>query len=104
MSEAQSLEPGAGDVSSAPASPSAAVAAKAKSKLTEYHILKLDTSAGANERWSIHARNVEAQGTQAAIRKAVTASDQAQTFVAVPSRSFQPITVTVETKTQLVLS
>jgi hypothetical protein len=105
MSEAQSLEPGAGDVSSAPASPSAAVAAKAKSKPTEYHILKLDTaSAGANEKWTVHARNVEAQGAQAAIRKAVTASDQSQTFVAVPSRSFQPITVTVETKTQLVLS
>jgi hypothetical protein len=87
------------------ASPGEAVAApKAKQKPTEYHVLKLDTSVGANERWVVHARNVEAQGAHAAIRKAVTASDEAQTFVAVPSRSFQPITVTVETKTQLVLS
>jgi hypothetical protein len=93
---------------SPPASPSAAVAApkpKAKAKPTEYHILKLDlASAGANEKWTVHARNVEAQGAQAAIRKAVTETDQSQTFVAVPSRSFHPITVTVETKTQLVLS
>jgi hypothetical protein len=91
---------------SAPASPGEAAAApKAKQKPTEYHILKLvAASAGANEQWTVHARNIEAQGGAAAIRKAVTASDQAQTFVAVPSRSFQPITVTVETKTQLVLS
>lgn len=90
----------------APASPAEAVAApKGKSRPTEYHILKLDvSSAGANEKWTVHARNVEAQGAQAAIRKAVTETDQSQTFVAVPSRSFQPITVTVETKTQLVLS
>lgn len=91
---------------SPPTSPSAAAAApKQKAKPTEYHILKLDVaSAGANEKWIVHARNVEAQGAQAAIRKAVTETDQAQTFVAVPSRSFHPITVTVETKTQLVLS
>jgi hypothetical protein len=80
-------------------------AAKAKQKPTEYHILKLAAgSAGASESWTVHARNVEAQGAHAAIRKAVKESDQSQTFVAVPSRSFQPITVTVETKTQLVLS
>ena len=94
-----------GATASTAASPGEAVAAKPKAKLTEYHILKLvDASSGANETWKVHARNVEAQGATAAIRKAVTESDQAQTFVAVPSRSFQPITVTVETKKQLVLS
>jgi hypothetical protein len=106
MSETQTVE--AKDVASPPPAmtPGEAIAAveKKKAKATEYHVLKLVTSSGANEQWTIHARNVEAQGAQAAIRKSVTASDQAQTFVAVPSRSFQPITVTVETKTQLVLS
>ena len=83
----------------------APAAKKEKAKPTEYHILKLVLgSQGANESWTVHARNVEAQGAHAAIRKAVTETDQSQTFVAVPSRSFQPITVTVETKTQLVLS
>ena len=78
---------------------------KRQNKPTDYHILKLDPgSVGANERWTIHARNVEAQGGQAAIRKSVGEGDVNQTFVAIPSRSFQPITVTVETKQQLVLS
>ncbi len=91
---------------SPPASPSAAAAApKPKAKLTEYHILKLAAgSAGASESYTVHARNVEAQGAHAAVRKAVKDDDNGQTFVAVPSRSFQPITVTVETKKQLVLS
>lgn len=87
-----------------PASPSEAAVAKPKSRLTEYHILKLVLSSGSEEQWAIHARNVEAQGAQAAVRKAIKDQDSGQTFVAVPSRSFQPITVTVETKTQLVLS
>jgi hypothetical protein len=93
------------ETATAPASPSeAAEAPKPKQKPTEYHILKLVDSSGATESYTVHARNIEAQGSQAAIRKAVTASDQAQTFVAIPSRSFQPITVTVETKTQMKLS
>ncbi len=103
MSETATEQVGA-SVPNVPASPGEAAAAKSKQKPTEYHILKLSTSAGANESWTVHARNVEAQGAEAAIRKSVTESDSSQTFVAVPSRSFQPITLTVETKTQLVLS
>lgn len=84
--------------------PAAAAETKKKAKPTEYHILKLVLSSGSEEQWAVHARNVEAQGAHAAVRKAVKDQDTGQTFVAVPSRSFQPITVTVETKTQLVLS
>lgn len=103
MSETQTIGAEAGGA--APASPGEAVAEKKKQKPTEYHILKLVAgSSGANESWVVHARNVEAQGAHAAVRKAVKDDDNGQTFVAVPSRSFQPITVTVETKKQLVLS
>lgn len=106
MSEATTSVIGTEDIGSVPASPSEAAAApKAKQRPTEYHILKLVAgSSGASESWTVQARNLEAQGSQAAIRKAVKDDANGQTFVAVPSRSFQPITVTVETKTQLLLN
>jgi hypothetical protein len=73
---------------------------------TKYNVLKLHpaTSPGSPALWEVVATDVEAQGAPAAIRKTVSATDEPQTFVAPPARSWQPVTVTVETKTQLVLS
>lgn len=94
------------------ASTQEAVAVKKTAKPTSYVVLERQTPAspGSSERWAVFA-TVVAQGAAAAIRKAyATASTErsegqsALTLVAVPSRSFQPVTVSVETKTQLVLS
>jgi hypothetical protein len=75
-------------------------------KPTKYNILKLHpaTSPGSPALWEVVATDVEAQGAAAAIRKTVSASEETHTFVAPPSRSWQPVTVSVETKTQLILS
>lgn len=86
--------------------PAAAPAEKAKAP-TEYHILKLipATAPGAPDRYELIHENVQAASGPAAVRKVVEgASDKPQTFIPMPSRSWKPVTVTVETKTQLKLT
>ena len=52
-------------------------------------------------------QNVEATSNEQAIRKTVeteSRTDEAVTFVAVPARSFVPVSVSVKTTTQIILS
>jgi hypothetical protein len=100
-----------GHLPEAQLAPEAAVAAevtpeKKAQALTSYHVMRQITpgSPGEPQRWEVHAAYVEAQSGQAAIRGSAVASEKPQTFIAVPSRSFRPVTVTVETKTQLKLT
>lgn len=71
---------------------------------TEYVVL---WSEKGGEGW-IEADRVEARSAQAAIAAAVQKGDvtdaDADRFVAIPSRSFRPVTVKVETKTALKFS
>lgn len=74
---------------------------------TEYHVLRVlpGTSPSDPHRYELVGENVPAPGgASAAVKTVVVASEKPQTFIAVPSRSWKPITVTVETKTQLKLS
>lgn len=75
---------------------------KAAARTSEYHILKLQSSSGADETWSIFARNVEAIGRNGAISKAVTDPQEGDIFVAIPSRSFKPTTATVKVERSVV--
>jgi hypothetical protein len=52
--------------------------------------------------WTVAGPPVEAVSAEAAIRKAVD-GDKGGTYVAVPIRSWAPVTVTVETKRTLKL-
>ena len=86
--------------------PPTAPETKAKAP-TEYHVLRVlpGTSPSDPYRYELVGENVPAPGgAPAAVRATVVASEKPQTFIAVPSRSWKPITVTVETKTQLKLS
>lgn len=68
--------------------------------MTEYVILSFapDQEGGA---W-VEARRIEARSGQSAIRAFVDgATPEVTRFVAVPARSFRPVTVKVETKTAL---
>lgn len=73
--------------------------------MTEYVILANIDDGGP--RWQEVAR-VKARSASAAIREMVSVSangllpeDSGGTYVAVPARSWRPVTVTVETKTSL---
>lgn len=77
--------------------------AKPKAAATEYHILKLLHSQGADETYSVHARNVKAVGAQDALRRTVTPTEEKQSFLAVPSRSMKLHTVSLLTKQQTVI-
>lgn len=87
---------------------------KPKAKKTLYHVLRRVGSGPASspsqveETWAIVVKDVEAQSQEDAKRKIganlTTTGDDSVTLVAVPSRSWQPQTAAVETKTQLVLT
>lgn len=62
--------------------------------MTGYVVLEQDDS-GA---WRNAVPPVEAVSAEAAIRKAIDGGGASSTYVAIPVRSFKPVTVTVETK------
>lgn len=78
-----------------------------KSEPREYTVLqrRAASSPGSPEAWEVYTK-VVASSKEEAIRKAFATGGAEGTvsLVAVTSRSFKPVTVTVETKTQLVLS
>jgi hypothetical protein len=74
--------------------------AAAGRQATTYHILRERDSAGVKTYEPV-AANVAAANADDAIRRSVT---DAGNYVAIPSRSFKPVAVTVETKTTLKLT
>lgn len=62
---------------------------------TKYHVFTEVDTAGV-KRYEPHTADVEAHSATDAIRSTVTASG---VYVAIPSRSFTPTTVTIDTKT-----
>jgi hypothetical protein len=68
---------------------------------TGYQVLKLiDTSPG-DKAWMLVAKPVQAANAQAAIRE--RASTSGGTYVAIPARSWKPVTVKTETRTIVTL-
>ena len=62
-----------------------------------YIVLRL-----ADGDWREHGPRQQARSAHAAIRQALD-QEQSGTYVAIPARSFQPVTVTVQTQTVLKL-
>lgn len=67
---------------------------------TPYHVLREIKGPDGAVVYEPHAANVKASSSAAAIRTHVTASG---VYVAVPSRSFQPVKVNVKTQTVVTL-
>lgn len=74
---------------------------------TAYIVLRHFEAEGSQGRWDrIGADTVAASSAEQAIRATVegrTANDKSGTYVAIPARSFKPITVKAETTTVLKL-
>jgi hypothetical protein len=74
--------------------------------LTAYHVLK---DAGADANYQLVGPNIQARSAQEAIRKFAdegpdrTGGVLQGVYVAVPARSWKPVTVAVETKTTIKL-
>lgn len=64
---------------------------------TRYHVLRSVDNNGSGV-WTPVADNIEAGSAKDALRATIKESGQ---YVAIPSRSFTPTTVTIETKTQI---
>jgi hypothetical protein len=77
--------------------------APTKPKPTEYHILRLASSSGADESWAVVARNIEGVGAKDAIKRTVTPTEQRESYIAVPSRSFKPVTVKLQMTAQTII-
>lgn len=75
--------------------------------MTQYIILKRhDSLAGNGELisepdWQVWKEGIEARSGEAAIRQAIDGEAQEGTYVAVPSRSWEPKSVKVETRITL---
>jgi hypothetical protein len=67
--------------------------------VTRYVILEHTATEGSNV-W-IPSGEVDAVSASAAIKKALDGHNEGGEFVAVPARSWKPVTVAVETKTSL---
>ena len=83
-------------------------APKAKDSSRDYVVLRKQKPASPSspQAWEF-VQNVEATSNEQAIRKTVeteTRTDEAVTFVAVPARSFVPVSVSVKTTTQIILT
>lgn len=65
--------------------------------MTSYVVLKKDARIDGGDWQWLQGPTVEALSAEAAVRKAID-GDSGGTFVAIPIRSFQEMTVTVETK------
>jgi len=85
----------------------AAPKAEAKDSGRDYVVLqRLPGSSPSQAQTWIFVQNVEATSTEQAIRKTVEGqktSDE-HTWVAIPARSFVPVSVSVKTTTQIILS
>lgn len=110
LAEATADENPAAEVN--PASPGEAVAAteaKRKSEPTSYVILEKIAIAtpGEDDHYVVVTKGVVAQGADAAVRKAADSlegiTETPRYFLAVPTRSWREIPVSVETKKQLKL-
>lgn len=80
----------------------------AKDSGREYVVLRKQkpSSPSAPQSWEF-VQNVEATSNEQAIRKTVeteSRTDESVTFVAVPARSFVPVSVSVKTTTQIILT
>lgn len=94
----------------AAASPTPPAHAKntARSK-TEYVVLKRSNS--GTSMWEIASKSVTANNSDQAVRAHAetiaadqTTHDGAGTYIAIPARSWQPVTVKIDTKTVLTIS
>lgn len=75
-----------------------------KGALTQYVILA-SSSAASNSSWSVVKAVQEARSSKAAVQAYLDGiADKDGTYVAVPVRSWDPITVKTETTTRLVFS
>lgn len=90
-----------------PAAPPAHAKSTARSK-TEYVVLKRSNS--GTSMWEIASKSVTANNSDQAVRAHAetiaadqTTYDGAGTYIAVPARSWKPVTVKVDTKTILTL-
>ena len=78
--------------------------------MTKYHVLKkVDTAvgavgAGSGEHWEIVARDIEGNGAEQALRKVASGMAGGVELVAVPSRSWAPVKVKIETHTSVKLT
>ncbi len=68
--------------------------------MTRYIVFRKGTE---DDLWS-EGVTTEARSAKAAVQSALLNSTEGGTFVAVPARSFRPVTVKVETKTALKFS
>lgn len=80
----------------------------AKDSHRDYVVLRKQkqTSPSSPQAWEF-VQNVEATSNEQAIRKTVeteSRTDEAVTFVAIPARSFVPVSVSVKTTTQIILT
>ena len=80
------------------AAPAPAAPAKKTASLTAYHVLLHSED---NAAWMLMAEDVQARSANEAIR--ASAKNNAGTDAAVPSRSWKPVSVTVETQTVIKL-
>lgn len=74
--------------------------------MTRYHVLKKVPAASPgsmDDRWEVIARDVEANGAEHALRKtsATDGLSSGAELVAVPSRSWTPVKVKIETTTSV---
>jgi len=90
------------------AKPKVGAAVEKKDSHRDYVVLRKQkpSSPSAPQAWEF-VQNVEATSNEQAIRKTVeteSRTDEAVTFVAVPARSFAPVSVSVKTTTQIILT
>lgn len=71
---------------------------------TTYVVLR-EVDIAPGERAWMHADSIEASSAEAAIRKSAARADKPEgTYVATPTRSFQPLTVKAQTQTVITLA
>lgn len=70
---------------------------------TAYIVLKLDESEGLGVLWR-EGPTIEATSAEAAVRSATIQGAADGTYVAVPARSWKPVTVTTETRSVVKLT
>jgi hypothetical protein len=89
----------------APETGSARDKAKILVSVTEYVVLRSNSSPGSEGRWD-RVNVITARSADQAVREVVgklAEADQSGTFVAIPARSFKPVTVRTQTVTTLKL-
>jgi hypothetical protein len=72
-----------------------------KTEKTGYQVLKLVDISPGDKAWMLIDKPIKAANAQAAIRE--RASTSGGTYVAIPARSWRPVTVKTETRTVVTL-